>query len=88
MEMGFCTCQRIIRMIISGTRRPHVCGYCGKELSNKWNWQVHVRDKHEQTDQLLFCPLCEKTAKNQESLRKHISYYHSTSTNANKNSLP
>ena len=34
-------------------------------LSNKYNWQVHVRDLHEQVGQAVSCPYCNKTCKTQ-----------------------
>ena len=62
--------------MLLGYKEPYACGYCGKVLSNKYNWRIHVRDKHEQSGVQLFCNLCNKGCKSQDALRKHMTTYH------------
>jgi len=53
------------------------CRYCFKELSNKYNLKVHVRDIHEQPEwEELACPFCSKYSKSKSALRTHINDYH------------
>ena len=53
------------------------CSYCGKQLSNKYNLKIHIRDKHEKQGWEYFvCTYCNKAAKSKSALRKHMYDYH------------
>eukprot|EP00092_Neocalanus_flemingeri_P083151 GFUD01104320.1.p1 GENE.GFUD01104320.1~~GFUD01104320.1.p1 ORF type:complete len:330 (+),score=67.43 GFUD01104320.1:116-1105(+) len=75
-EMGYAEGSMMDQSQGKGYKEPYSCDYCGKVLSNKYNWQVHVRDKHEQLGVPLFCTMCDKSCKSQDALRKHMSTYH------------
>ncbi|KAK3850407.1 hypothetical protein Pcinc_042886 [Petrolisthes cinctipes] len=53
------------------------CPVCGKQISNKYNLRIHVRDKHEQQHgSRPICTVCRRNFKNANSLRVHTIKQH------------
>lgn len=53
------------------------CPVCGKQISNKYNLRIHVRDKHEQQHGTRpICAVCRRNFKNANSLRVHTIKQH------------
>lgn len=51
---------------------PHPCqdcDYVGKTLQGL---RFHIKNIHEQIDQIFYCDKCEYTAKKNETLKKHV----------------
>ncbi|XP_044740605.1 protein bric-a-brac 1-like [Chrysoperla carnea] len=62
------------------TSSPTECQVCGKQLSNQYNLRVHL-ETHENGQHA--CTVCPHISRSRDALRKHVSYRHPDTNDAN-----
>ena len=66
----------IMRLLDSTGCRVWQCSECGK-LGKKGDLKKHIEAKH-MTNTKIDCPICRKSAKTRDSLRKHMKTNHNS----------
>ncbi|XP_037030432.1 zinc finger protein 93-like [Bradysia coprophila] len=57
------------------------CSYCKRNFSTISRWKTHMKENHDGGNKTFKCEICEKTLKNSDSYKKHMTITHSGNQN-------